>query len=99
QDRAVAGKVVAACAAAIVTARSGKHWIPLIEHVADAVPAVAAVLTPELRTKMVRLKASFGKLHPCHAYHRHMVSALHPWLSFWLLAKAPAGLAPHQPLS
>ena len=91
--------VVAACAAASMAARTGKHWIPLIEHVADAVPAVAAVLTPELRTKMVRLKASPGKLHPFHAYHRHMVSALHPWLSFWLLAKAPAGLAPHQPLS
>ncbi|HEV7344330.1 MAG TPA: DUF6035 family protein [Devosia sp.] len=97
-DKDVAGKVVAACAAAIVAARTGKHWIPLIEHVADAVPAVAAVLTPELRSKMVRLKASPGKLHPFHAYHRHMISALHPWLSFWLLAKAPNGLAPHQRL-
>jgi hypothetical protein len=98
-DKEVAGKVVAACAAAIVAARTGKNWIPLIEHVADAVPAVAAVLTPELRTKMVRLKTSPGKLYPFHAYHRHMISALHPWLSFWLLAKAPAGLAPHQRLS
>jgi hypothetical protein len=97
-DQAVAGKVVAACAAAIVAARIGKHWVPLIEHVADAVPAVTAVFTPELRTKMVRLKASPGKLHPMHAYHRHMISALHPWLAFWLLAKAPNGKAPHQRL-
>lgn len=97
-DREVAGKVVAACAAAIVVARTGKHWIPLIEHVADAVPVVAAVLSPDLRTKMVRLKASPGKLHAFHAYHRHMISALHPWLSFWLLAKAPNGMAPHQRL-
>lgn len=97
-DKEVAGKVVAACAAAIVAARTGKHWIPLIEHVADAVPVVAAVLKPELRTKMVRLKSSPGKLHPFHAYHRHMISALHPWLAFWLLAKAPNGLAPHQRL-
>lgn len=95
-DMAVAGKVVAD--AAIVAGRTGKHWIPLIEHVADAVPAVAAVLTPELRTKMLRVKASPGKLHPFHAYHRHMISALHPWLAFWLLAKAPNGLAPHQRL-
>lgn len=97
-DIAVAGKVVAACAAAIIAARTGKHWVPLIEHVADAVPTVAAVLTAELRTKMTRLKASSGKLHPFHAYHRHMISALHPWLAFWLLAKAPNGLAPHQRL-
>ncbi|WP_224702714.1 competence protein CoiA family protein [Devosia aquimaris] len=96
EDKEVAGKMVAACAAAIVASRTGKHWIPLIEHVADAVPAVAAVLTPELRIKMVRLKTSAGKLHPFHAYHRHMISALHPWLSFWLLAKAPNGMAPHQ---
>lgn len=40
-DKEVAGKVVAACAAAIVAARTGKHWIPLIEHVADALPLVA----------------------------------------------------------
>jgi hypothetical protein len=59
-------------------------------------PTVAAVLSPDLRTRMVRLKASSGRLHPFHAYHRHMISALHPWLSFWLLAKAPNGLAPHQ---
>lgn len=98
QDKELAAKVVAACAAAIVAARTGKHWIPLIEHVADAVPAVASVLSPELRTKMTRLKASPGKLHPFHAYHRHMISALHPWLAFWLLAKAPAGTAPHQRL-
>ncbi|MBK1794460.1 hypothetical protein JHL21_08080 [Devosia sp. WQ 349] len=98
EEKAVAGKVVAACAAAIVTARSGKHWVPLIEHVADAVPAFAAVLSPELRTKMTRLKASVGKLHPFHAYHRHMISALHPSLAFWLLAKAPNGTAPHQRL-
>ncbi|MHA6731621.1 competence protein CoiA family protein [Devosia sp. A369] len=97
-DKEVAGKVVAACAAAIVAGRIGKHWVPLIEHVADAVSAVAAVLTPELRTKMTRLKASGGKLHPMHAYHRHMISALHPWLAFWLLAKAPNGMAPHQRL-
>ncbi|MBD8065145.1 hypothetical protein IC608_06635 [Devosia sp. PTR5] len=97
-EKAVAGKVVAACAAAIFAARPGKHWIPLIEHAANAVPVVAAVLAPELRTKMTRLKASPGKLHPFHAYHRHMISALHPWLSFWLLAKAPNGLAPHQRL-
>lgn len=98
QDHAVAAKVVAACAAAIATVRTGKHWIPLIEHVAAAVPAVSAVLSPELRTKMARLKASPGRLHPFHAYHRHMISALHPWLAFWLLAKAPAGTAPHQRL-
>jgi hypothetical protein len=97
-DKEVAGKVVAACAAAIVASRTGKHWVPLIEHVADAVPVVAAVLDPDLRTKMVRLKASSGKLHPFHSYHRHMISALHPWLAFWLLAKAPNGLAPHQRL-
>jgi hypothetical protein len=98
QDKAAAGKVVAACAAAIVVARTGKHWIPLVEHVADAVAAVAAVLSPELRIKMARLKASAGKPHPFHSYHRHMISALHPWLSFWLLAKTPAGTAPHQRL-
>lgn len=98
EEKAVAGKVVAACAAAIVAARTGKHWIPLIEHAADAVPAVGAVLAPDLRTKMTGLKASPGKLHPFHAYHRHMISALHPWLAFWLLAKAPNGLAPHQRL-
>lgn len=97
-EKDLAAKVVAACGAAIVEARTGKHWIPLIEHVADAVPAVAAVLTAELRAKMIRLKASPGKLHPYHAYHRHMIAALHPWLSFWLLAKAPAGTAPHQRL-
>jgi len=98
QDKEVAEKVVAACAAAIVVSRTGKHWISLIEHVADVVPAVAAVLSPELRAKMMRLKASPGKLLPFHAYHRHMISALHPWLAFWLLAKAPAGTAPHQRL-
>ncbi|NGP18882.1 competence protein CoiA family protein [Devosia aurantiaca] len=98
EDKAVAGKVVAACAAAIVTGHTGKHWVLLIEHVADAVPAVAAVITQDLRSKMVRLKASPGKLHPMHAYHRHMISALHPWLAFWLLAKAPNGTAPHQRL-
>lgn len=98
QEKAVAGKVVAACAAAIIASRTGKHWIPLIEHVADAVPAVAVVISPDLRSRMVRIKASPGKLHPFHAYHRHMISALHPWLSFWLLAKAPNGLAPHQRL-
>jgi hypothetical protein len=98
EEKGVAGKVVAACAAALVATRTGKHWIPLIEHVADAVP-VAAVLTAELRDKMTRLKASAGKLHPYHAYHRHMIAALHPWLSFWLLAKAPAGTAPHQRLA
>jgi hypothetical protein len=98
QDKEVAAKVVAACAAGVVAARSGKHWIPLIEHVADAVPVVAAVFSLELRAKMVRRKASVGKLHPFHAYHRHMISALHPGLSFWLLAKAPAGTAPHQRL-
>jgi hypothetical protein len=97
-DKEVAAKVVAACAAAILASRSGKHWIPLIEHVADAVPVVAAVFSLELRAKMVRLKVSVGKLHPFHAYHRHVISALHPWLSFWLLAKAPAGTAPHQRL-
>lgn len=97
-DKEVAGKVVAACAAAIVAGRTGKHWVPLIEHVADAVPPVATVLNPDLRTKMTRLKASGGKLHPMHAYHRQMISALHPWLSFWLLAKAPNGMAPHQRL-
>lgn len=53
---------------------------------------------PELCARMIRLKASPGKLHPFHAYHRHMLSALHPWLAFWLLAKAPAGTAPHQRL-
>lgn len=94
----MAGKVVAACAAAITAARTGKHWIALVEHVADSVPAVALVISPDLRGKMVRLKASPGKLHPFHAYHRHLLSALHPWLSFWLLAKAPNGLAPHQRL-
>lgn len=97
-EKAVAGKVVAACAAAIITSRTGKHWIPLLEHVADAVPAVAAVLSPDLRSRIVRLKASPGKLHPFHAYHRHMISTLHPWLAFWLLAKAPAGTAPHRRL-
>lgn len=98
-DKDLAAEVVAACAAAIVAARSGKHWVPLIEHIADAVPAVAAALTAELRVKMTRLKASPGKLHPMHAYHRHIISALHPWLAFWLLAKAPNGVAPHQRLS
>jgi hypothetical protein len=98
RDRELAGKVAAACAAAILVSHSGKHWISLIEHAADAVPAVASVLSPDLRTKMTRLKASPGKLHPFHAYHRHMISALHPWLAFWLLAKAPAGTAPHQRL-
>lgn len=97
-EQAVAGKVVAACAAAIAGARPAKHWVPLVEHVADSVPAVTAAISPELRSRMVRLKASSGKLHPFHAYHRHMISALHPWLSFWLLAKPPAGTAPHQRL-
>jgi hypothetical protein len=98
QEKAVADKVLAACAAAIVASRTGKHWVPLIEHVADAVPAVATVISPDLRGKMVRLKTAPGKRHPFHAYHRHMISALHPWLAFWLLAKAPAGAAPHQRL-
>lgn len=97
-EKAFAGKIVAACAAAIVASRTGKHWVPLIEHVANAVPPVTAVLSPELRAKMVRIKASPGKLHPFHAYHRHMISALYPWLSFWLLAKAPNALAPHRRL-
>lgn len=98
QDRVVAGKVVAACAAALVASHTGKHWTSLIEHVADAVPAVSAALSTELRTKVTRLRACPGKLHPYHLYHRHMISALHPWLSFWLLAKAPNGMAPHQRL-
>jgi len=38
------------------------------------------------------------KLHPFHAYHRQMIAALHPWLAYWLLAKAPAGTALHQRL-
>lgn len=99
EDKAVAGHVVAACAATIITGRTGKHWVPVLEHVAAAVPPVASVLSAELRTRMSKLKASPGKLHPFHAYHRHMISALHPWLSFWLLAKAPAGLAPHKRLT
>jgi hypothetical protein len=99
EDKEVAGRVVAACAATIIIGRSGKHWVPLLEHVADAVPPVASVLSSELRARMSKLKSSPGKLHPFHAYHRHMLSALHPWLSFWLLAKGPAGLAPHQHLA
>ncbi len=97
--RELAAKTVAGCAAHIVAAhRTGKHWIPLIEHVADAVPAVGAVLNPDLRARMTRIKASPDKLHPFHTYHRQMIAALHPWLAFWLLAKAPAGTAPHQRL-
>ncbi|MDV3253565.1 competence protein CoiA [Devosia sp. BK] len=99
EETRAAGKIVAACAATIITARTGKHWVPIIEHVAAAVPSVTSVLSTEFRSKMMRLKASPGKLHPFHAYHRHMISALHPWLSFWLLAKAPAGLAPHPRLT
>ena len=98
QDRVAAGEIVTACAAALVSSRTGKYWTSLIEHVADAVPAVSAVLSTELRTRMTRLKGSSGKLHHYHVYHRHMISALHPWLSFWLLAKAPNGMAPHQRL-
>jgi len=95
----IAAKTVAGCAAHIVAAhRTGKHWIPLIEHVADAVPAVGVVLSPDLRKRMTRIKASPGKLHPFHAHHRQMIAALHPWLAFWLLARAPAGTAPHQRL-
>ncbi|MEO9296838.1 hypothetical protein [Devosia alba] len=92
------GKFVAARAAAIVASRTGKHWVPLLEHVGDSVPAVKAVFTRDLRTAMIRLKASAGRLHPFHIYHRHMISALHPWLAFWLLAKAPNGKAPHKRL-
>ena len=99
EDREVAGRVVTACAATIIIGRAGKHWVPLLEHVADAVPPVASVLSSELRARMSKLKSSPGKLHPFHAYHRHMLTALHPWLAFWLLAKAPAGLAPHQRLA
>lgn len=99
QDKEAAARVVAASASTIVALRSGKHWVPLIEHVADAVPSVTKEVSSELRSSMSKLKASSGKLHPFHAYHRHMISALHPWLSFWLLAKAPAGLAPHQRLA
>jgi len=91
-------KLVAARAAQILSSRTGKHWIPLLEHVSDVVPAVKAVLTRDLGTAMIRLKVSAGRLHPFHIYHRHMISALHPWLAFWLLAKAPQGLAPHKRL-
>lgn len=46
QDEEVGGKVVAACAAAMLADRTGKHWIPLIDLGADAVPPGAAVLGP-----------------------------------------------------
>lgn len=98
EGRETVGKFVAARAAAIVASRTGKHWVPLLEHVGDAVPAVKAVFTRDLRTAMIRRKASDGRLHPFHIYHRHMISALHPWLAFWLLAKAPNGKAPHKRL-
>lgn len=94
-EKETAVKTVAACAAQIIAAhRSGKHWIPLIEHVADTVPAVAAAIRPDLRARMTRLKASPDRMHPFHAYHRQMIAALHPWLAYWLLARAPAGKAP-----
>lgn len=98
EGREALRKLVAARAAAIVASRTGKHWVPLLEHVGDSVPAVKAVFTRDLRTAMIRLKASAGRLYPFHIYHRHMISALHPWLAFWLLAKAPNGKAPHKRL-
>jgi hypothetical protein len=90
---------IATGALAILRSPKGRNWIPLLELVADQVPLVAQALQPQARALMARLKSQDNRLYSFHLYHKHMLSVLHPWLAFHLLAKAPQSTPPEQRFS
>lgn len=73
----------------VLRSRNGLHWLGLVELLSRTNPRVSAALETHIPKTLDMLRASPDKALPFHAYHRHMLSALYPWLAFYLLAKAP----------
>ena len=89
QMLAIKQRDVAQAARDVLRSRHGLHWLGLVELLGRTNPRVSAGLETHIPKTLNMLRASPDKALPFHAYHRHMLSALHPWLAFYLLAKAP----------
>lgn len=89
QVLAMAQREVAQAARDVLRSRDGLHWLGLVELLGRTNPQVSAALETHIPKTLNMIRASPNKALPFHAYHRHMISALHPWLAFYLLAKAP----------
>lgn len=85
-----AQQAVARSTLALLLSDDGIHWVSLIEFMAEDIPRFAAAIEPVARSTINALRAKTKRAYPRHKYHRHMLSALHPWLAYRLLAKAPS---------
>ena len=90
QMLAIKQRDVAQAALDVLRSRDGLHWLGLVELLCRTNPRVSAALETHIPKMLNMLRASPKKALPYHAYYRHMLSALHPWLAFYLLAKAPS---------
>ena len=87
---AAAQQAVARSTLALLRSQDGIHWLSLIEFMAEDIPQFAAAIEPVARSTMNALRTKTKRAYPRHKYHRFMLSALHPWLAYRLLAKAPS---------
>ena len=87
---AAAQQAAARSTLALLRSQDGIHWLSLIEFMAEDIPQFAAAIESTARSTMNALRTKTKRAYPRHKYHRHMLSALHPWLAFRLLAKAPS---------
>lgn len=87
---AAAQHTVARSTLALLRSQDGIHWLSLIEFMAEDIPQFAAAIESRARSTMNALRAKTKLSYPRHKYHRNMLSAMHPWLAFRLLAKAPS---------
>lgn len=69
--------------------RDGLHWAPLIETVFKIVPAVRAAISASNATRFAQLLTASDPVKSLSRRNAGALSVLYPWLSFWLLARAP----------
>lgn len=73
----------------LLSTRHALHWAPLVVHVFKALPGIEPAIGPANSTRLNTLLTQTHTVKPLLRWHAGMICALHLWLGFRLLVKAP----------
>ena len=73
----------------LLSARTARHWAPLIELTCQLLPSITAGLSARHKSRLAAMLATKEPVVPLMRLNASMLSVLYPWLGFHLLAKPP----------
>lgn len=73
----------------LLSTRHALHWAPLVVHVLKPLPGIEPAIGPANGARLNALLTQTHTVKPLLRWHAGMICALHPWLGFRLLVKAP----------